>query len=64
MEPGDFYNVPISKVLHFIRSVGLTKVYSKGKHNRSEMVAVLGPNEALPYYIHTSAISKRFSFHK
>jgi hypothetical protein len=23
------------------------------KHNRSEMVAVLGPNEALPYYIHT-----------
>jgi hypothetical protein len=26
------------------------------KHNRSEMVAVLGPLEALPYYIH---ISKR-----
>jgi hypothetical protein len=23
------------------------------KHNRSEMVAVLGPYEALPYYIHT-----------
>jgi hypothetical protein len=23
------------------------------KHNRSEMVAVLGPFEALPYYIHT-----------
>jgi hypothetical protein len=22
-------------------------------HNRSEMVAVLGPLEALPYYIHT-----------
>jgi hypothetical protein len=22
------------------------------KHNRSEMVAVLGPYEALPYYIH------------
>jgi hypothetical protein len=22
------------------------------KHNRSEMVAVPGPNEALPYYIH------------
>jgi hypothetical protein len=22
-------------------------------HNRSEMVAVLGPNEALPYHIHT-----------
>jgi hypothetical protein len=25
MEPCDFYNVPIGKVLHFIRSVGLTK---------------------------------------
>jgi hypothetical protein len=24
------------------------------KHNRSGMVAVLGPFEALPYYIHTS----------
>jgi hypothetical protein len=23
------------------------------KHNRSGMVAVQGPNEALPYYIHT-----------
>jgi hypothetical protein len=23
------------------------------KHNRSGMVAVLGPFEALPYYIHT-----------
>jgi hypothetical protein len=25
MEPGDFYDIPIGKVLHFIRSVGLTK---------------------------------------
>jgi hypothetical protein len=25
MEPGDFYDVPIGKVLNFIRSVGLTK---------------------------------------
>jgi hypothetical protein len=53
MEPGDFYEVPIGKVLHFIRSVGLTKGQSKGKHNRSEMVAALEPNEALPYHIHT-----------
>jgi hypothetical protein len=53
MEPGDFYDVPIGKVLHFIRSVGLTKGKLEGKHNKSEMVAVLGPNEALPYYIYT-----------
>jgi hypothetical protein len=25
IEHGDFYDVPIGKVLHFIRSVGLTK---------------------------------------
>jgi hypothetical protein len=25
MEPGDFYDVPIRKVLHFIRNVGPTK---------------------------------------
>jgi hypothetical protein len=34
MEPSDFYDAPISKVLHFIRSVILIKGYSKGKHNR------------------------------
>jgi hypothetical protein len=28
------------------------KITHRKKHNRSEMVAVLGPNEALPYYIH------------
>jgi hypothetical protein len=32
------------------QSQGLRK---KRKHNRSGMVAVLGPFEALPYYIHT-----------
>jgi hypothetical protein len=30
------------------------------KHNRSEMVAVLGPYEALPYYIHTYILDKFF----
>jgi hypothetical protein len=40
MEPSDFYDAPICKVLHFIRSVGLMKDYSKGKHTRSAIVAV------------------------
>jgi hypothetical protein len=31
----------------------LTLVMLLPKHNRSDMVAVLGPFEALPYYIHT-----------
>jgi hypothetical protein len=40
MEPSDYYDAPVSKVLHIIRSMGLIKGYSKGKHNRSAMVAV------------------------
>jgi hypothetical protein len=31
MEPSDYYDAPLSKVLHFIRSVGLRKGYSKGE---------------------------------
>jgi hypothetical protein len=38
MDPSDFYDAPIRKVLNFIRSVGLIKGYSKGKHNRSALV--------------------------
>jgi hypothetical protein len=53
MEPSDFNDAPISKVLHFIRSVGLIKGYSKGKHNRSVMVAVqrAGRGPPLIHYI-------------
>jgi hypothetical protein len=60
MEPGYFYDVPIGKVLHLIRSVGLTKGKLEGKQNRSEMVAVLGPYEALHTYIYTVEIHWRF----
>jgi hypothetical protein len=31
MEPSDYYDAPIKKVLHFIQSVGLIKGYSKGE---------------------------------
>jgi hypothetical protein len=31
MEPFDYYDAPINKVLHFIRSVGLIKDQSKGE---------------------------------
>jgi hypothetical protein len=31
MEPSDYYDAPINKVLHFIRSVKLIKCYSKGE---------------------------------
>jgi hypothetical protein len=53
MEPSDFYDAPLSKVLHFILSVGLTKGLSKGKHKRSVMVVVQRPDVAHPSYIHT-----------
>jgi hypothetical protein len=53
MEPSDFYDAPISKVLHFIRSVGLIKGLSKGKHSRPVMFAVQGPDGPRPSCIHT-----------
>jgi hypothetical protein len=40
MEPSDFYDAPMIKVLHFIRSVELIK----GQSNRSLKVAVQGPD--------------------
>jgi hypothetical protein len=43
MEPSDFYDAPISKVLHFIRSVGLI-------HGQR------GPDEAHPSYIHSMTL--------
>jgi hypothetical protein len=50
MEPSNYYNAPIDKVLHFIRGVGLIKANRKGKHNRSLKVAIM----VHPYtYIHT-----------
>jgi hypothetical protein len=52
MEPNDYYGAPINKVLHFIQNVGLIK----GKHNRSLLVAVQGPDCGPPLihtYIHT-----------
>jgi hypothetical protein len=54
MEPSDYYDAPINKVLHFIRNVGLIKGQSKEKHNRSLKVKVQGPDfMAHPLYIHT-----------
>jgi hypothetical protein len=53
MDPSDYYDAPISIILHLIRSVGLKKGYSKGKHNRSLKVAVQGPDlMAHPLDIH------------
>jgi hypothetical protein len=31
MEPSDYYDAPINKVLHFIRSVGLIECQLKGE---------------------------------
>jgi hypothetical protein len=36
MEPGDYKDAPVSKILHFIRSVGLLEGRNRGgMHNRS-----------------------------
>jgi hypothetical protein len=42
MEPSDYYDAPINKVLYFIRSVGLIKGNQNEKHNRSLKVACKG----------------------
>jgi hypothetical protein len=44
MELSDYYDSLINRVLHFIRSVGLLKSETKGKHNRSLTVVVQGPD--------------------
>jgi hypothetical protein len=43
MEPGDYQDAPVSKILLFIRSVGLLEGWNKGMHNRPFMVVVQGP---------------------
>jgi hypothetical protein len=48
MEPSDCYDAPINEVLHFIWSVRVIKIQSKGKHNRSLMDAVQGPDYSPP----------------
>jgi hypothetical protein len=48
LEPSDYYNAPINKVLHFIQSAELIRGWSQGKHNRSLMVAVQGPDCSPP----------------
>jgi hypothetical protein len=55
MEPSDYYEAPINKVLHFIRSVGLIKerVNQKENNNRSLKVAVQGPDYWGPLLVHS-----------
>jgi hypothetical protein len=58
LEPNNYYDAHINRALHFIRNVGLIKCLSRGKHNRSVMVAVQGPNCYGPSYtyIHTKGM--------
>jgi predicted AAA+ superfamily ATPase len=52
------FSVNIVKRVFSRRSIDIfnaqlkTELWEDVKHNRSGMVAVQGPNEALPYYIH------------
>jgi hypothetical protein len=54
MEPSDYYDAPIDKVIHFIRGVELIKSQSKrGKHKLSLKDAVQGLDFYGPPLIHT-----------
>jgi hypothetical protein len=49
--PDDYQDTPVSKILHFIRSVGLLRGWKGEMHNSSLMVAVQGPVRAYPLLI-------------
>jgi hypothetical protein len=54
MEPGDYQDAPISKILHFIRSVGLLEGWNRGGRTIDlGKVAVHGPSGAYPLFIHS-----------
>jgi hypothetical protein len=54
MEPGDYQDAPVSKILHFIRSVGLLEGWNRGGCTIDLCkVAVQGPIEAHPLFIHS-----------
>jgi hypothetical protein len=53
MEPSDYYDAPINRVIHFIQSLGLTRVNQKGKHNRSLKVTVQEPDYYGPPLTHS-----------
>jgi hypothetical protein len=53
MEPNDYNDAPVRKVLHFIRSVRLTE--GKSRWGSTMEFTVQGPDEPCPTcYIHTN----------
>jgi hypothetical protein len=61
MQPSNYYDAPIDKVLHFTRCVGLIRVNQKRKHNRSSKVAVQGPVfVAHSLYIHRVSLCPNY----
>jgi hypothetical protein len=54
MEPGDYQDAPISKILHFIRSVGVLEGWNRGGCTIDLCkVVVQEPIKAYPLFIHS-----------
>jgi hypothetical protein len=54
MEPSDYYDASLNKVLHFTRDAGLIKANQKGKQSTALKVAVQRPDLMVHLsYIHT-----------
>jgi hypothetical protein len=49
MKPGDFKDIFVSRLLHFVQSVGLLNKWIQGLHKGSEMVDVHGALWCPPY---------------
>jgi hypothetical protein len=54
MEPGDYQDAPVRKILHFIGSVGLLEGWNRGGCTIDlGKIAVQGPIKAYPLFIHS-----------
>jgi hypothetical protein len=58
MEPSDYCDTSVNKVLYFIKSVGLIKGWSKGEAQQSLKVAVQGLSHYGPPLIHSFLLLK------
>jgi hypothetical protein len=64
MEPGDYQDAPISKILHFILSVRLLEGWNRGGCTIDPgKVAVQGPIKAYPSFIHSTDDTPSFPYY-
>ena len=56
LKPGDFEDISVSRILHFVQVVGLLNAWAKGLHKRLITVGVHGSLQFLPPLFYMMAI--------